>query len=99
MPVLRWWSWGYGMRNECGHYACYFTSNGVVTGFRAKKFRCLAADFFVFAKTKASVLSVVPVSSHGETARSQSLSRLAVFLSNTNRVGSKFPTLCLPVLF
>ena len=79
MPVLRWWSWGYGMRNECGHYACYFTSNGVVTGFRAKKFRCLAADFFVFAKAKASVLGVVPVSSPGQAARSPCLSRLAGF--------------------
>ena len=72
--------------------------SGINAGF-AQKNPPQGGRFLVFAKANVSALSVVPVSSHGETARSQSLSRLAVFLSNTNRVGSKFPTLCLPVLF
>jgi len=33
-------------------------------GFAQKKFRCLMADFFVFAKTKASALGIVLASSH-----------------------------------
>ena len=43
VPVLRWKSWVFGMREGCGHYACSFTlrrrgywvsrSSGVVTGF------------------------------------------------------------------
>ena len=79
LTLCRFCAVGHGKRNECGHYACYFTSNGVVTGFRAKKFCCLAADFFIFAKAKASVLGVVPVSSPGQAARSPCLSRLAGF--------------------
>ena len=49
--------------------------------------------FLVFAKAKASVLGVVPASSHGQTVRSQYLSRLAAFLSNVKPRGQFVSTL------
>ena len=45
-------------------------------GITRKEIRSRSADFFIFAKAKASVLGVVPVSSPGQAARSRRLSRL-----------------------
>ena len=53
LTLCRFCAVDHGKRNECGHYACYFTSNGVVTGFRAKKIPLSYGGFFCFRQDES----------------------------------------------